>query len=108
AAVVVRRLAHEVQALRGARAGGVEEIAIARNLVGSRQPRASVVEPAARVIVEERRAAAAAGQASLLEPEDEDGVEAPRASAQEVDHRDATRIVARPGREHGTLDRPED
>src|SRR5207244_9898145 len=33
AAVVARRLAHEVDALRRARAGGVEEIPVARDLI---------------------------------------------------------------------------
>src|SRR5262249_10000103 len=71
-AVVVGRLAHEIEPLRGARARGVEEVPIARDSVLRREPRAPLVEPAAHVVVEERRAGAAARQASLLQPEDED------------------------------------
>ena len=54
---------------------------------------------AARVVVEERRAGAAAGQASLLEPEHEDDLEAARARAQQVEH--ARRAPARGRRRRG-------
>src|SRR5205814_7530021 len=47
AAVVVRRLAHEVEALRGAGAGGVEEVAVAGHGIGPRQPCPPLVETAA-------------------------------------------------------------
>src|SRR5205823_12641554 len=57
-----------------------------------------------RVVVEERRAAAAPRQAPLFETEHEDGVEAPRAGAPQVDDRHTTRVLARPPREHSALD----
>ncbi len=94
AAVVVGRLAHEIEPPRGARARRVEEVAVTRNAVGPREPRAALVELAARLVVEERRAAAAPRQASLLEPEHERHVEAARAGAEEIDDGDAAGFVA--------------
>ena len=107
AAVVVGRLAHEIEPLRGARARRVEEVAVVLDRIRPLEPRASLVERAPRVVVEERRAAATARQAPLLQPEDEDGVEAARAGAQEVDHRDAPGVVAGAASQRGTLDRRE-
>ena len=107
AAVVVRRLAHEIEALRGARAGRVEEVAIERDRIRPREPCTSLVQPPPSVVVEERRPGAPAGEAPLLQPEHEDGVEAPRASAPQVDDRHPARVVARPGRQRCTLDRRE-
>ena len=108
AAVVVRGLAHEIEPLRGARARRVEEVAVVLDRVRPLEPRASRVERAPRVVVEERRAPAATRQAPLLQPEDEDGVEAARAGAQEVDHGDAPRVVACAASQRGTLDRRQD
>src|SRR5204863_7869569 len=83
----------------------VEEVAIVLDRVRPLAPRASRVERAPRVVVEERRAPAATRQAPLLQPEDEDSVEAARARAQEVDHRDAPHVVACAASQRGTLDR---
>ena len=94
AAVVGRRLAHEVEPLERPRARGVEEIAVAAHRVGALQPRAALVEQAAGVVVEERRRRAAPRQAALLEAEHEDDVEAARACAQQIDDGDAAGLVA--------------
>src|SRR5262249_39500347 len=105
AAVVVRRLAHEVEPLRRARARRVEEVAIVLDGVWPDEPRASLVERTPRVVVEERRAAAAPRQAPLLQPQHEDGVEAACAGAQKVDHRDAPGVVSGAPGKGRTLDR---
>src|SRR5207247_5325716 len=55
-AVVRRRLAHEVEATRGARARCIEEVAVAADCVERRQPCAALlVEPMAQLVAEERR-----------------------------------------------------
>ena len=108
AAVVVRGLAHEIEPLRGARARRVEEVAVVLDGIRPHEPRAALVERTPCVVVEERRAAAATRQAPLLQPEDEDGVEAARAGAEEIDHRDAARVVARPAGQRGPFDRGRD
>src|SRR5262249_4426002 len=72
--------------------------------IGPLQPRTPLVEPAPRILVEERRAAAATRQAPLLEAEDEDRVEAPGARPPEVDDRDTSHVVAGPARKRSTLD----
>ena len=64
-AVVGRRLADEVEPARRARARGVEEVAVAADLVGALEPAA---ELAARVVVEERRRARAARQEPSSSP----------------------------------------
>src|SRR5439155_17806637 len=92
APLVARRLADEVEAVRRARAGRVEEVAVARHLVRPLEP---PPERPSTLVVEERRAAAAARQAPLLEPEGEDNVEPARAGAHEVEHRDLTRLAGR-------------
>src|SRR5207245_2791141 len=78
----------------GARACGVEEVAVVRDRIWAHEPRTALVEPPPRVVVEERRARAPAGQGALLQPEDEDGVEAPRSGAPEVDDGNPARVVA--------------
>ena len=103
-AVVGRRLAHEVEAARRARARGVEEVAVAADLVGTLEPAA---ELAARVVVEERRRARAARQRPLLEPEQEDDLEAPRARAHQVEHRDPAGLERRPEPHLDALERAE-
>src|SRR5207237_1156611 len=70
---------------RRARARRVEEVAVARHLVGSLEPPAERAPP---VVVEERRAAATSREAPLLQAEDERDVEAARAGAQEVEDGD--------------------
>ena len=82
------------RAAERARAGGVEEVAVAADRVGPLQAGAALVERAAGVVVEERRGVAAPRQAALLEAEDEDDVEAARARAEQVDDGDAARLVA--------------
>src|SRR5207302_384551 len=67
--------------------------------------RGELLERPPRVVVEERRARASAGQGALLQPEDEDGVEAPRSGAPEVDDGNPARVVACTRRERCTLDR---
>ena len=66
------------------------------------------LEPAPRPLVEERRARAATRQAPLLQAEDEDCVEASRASTPEVDDGHAPRVVPGGRAQRGTLDRRED
>src|SRR5204862_2151580 len=79
-AVVRRRLAHEVEPLRRARARGVEEIAVAsdgvdRGEAGALDPR---LEIAPQLVVEERRCLRATRERAFLEAEDEDHFGAPR------------------------------
>ena len=93
-AVVGRGLAHEIEPLERARAGGVEEVAVAADGIGPLEARAALVEEAPRVVVEERRRRAAPRQAPLLEAEHEDDVEPARAGAREVEHGDAAGLVA--------------
>ena len=93
-AVIGRRLAHEREQLPRSRARGVEEIAVAARRVGSLEARAPRgVELTARLVVEERRRRSAARQRSLLEADHEDRLEASRAGAREVEHRDTTRLA---------------
>src|SRR5581483_1861401 len=73
-AVVGRRLADEVEAVDGTCARAVEEVAVAADRVGALEPPAELAAP---VVVEERRAAVATRQRSLLEAEHEDDVETP-------------------------------
>ena len=82
-AVVGRRLAHEVEAARRARARRVEEVAVAAHLVRTLQPRA---ERATCVVVEERRDTLAARQHALLETEQEHDLELARPHAHQVEH----------------------
>ena len=69
--------------MRRARARRVEEVPVAGHLVRALEPPAEGAPP---LVVEERRAATAARQASLLETEDEGDVEASRARPHEVEH----------------------
>src|SRR5207244_3325785 len=73
-ALVVRRLADEVQAPRRPRAGGVEEEALTRDRVrlDESRPRGALVDRPAFVVGDERRPGSAARQAALLEAEQED------------------------------------
>ena len=90
-AVVGRRFADEVEPPRGARARRVEEVALARDRVRPRQPRAAgrLVDRPALLVGEERRALLAAREASLLQPEQEDDLGPARSRAEEVGDRDA-------------------
>ena len=101
ASVVGRCLPDEVEPARRARARRVEEVAVAAHRVG---PLEAGAELAAAVVVEERRAAAAPRERPLLEPEHEDGVEPPRARAQQVEHGDAPGLA---GRRRPHLEPPE-
>src|SRR5439155_7968478 len=74
--------------------GGVEEIAVAADRVGTLEPGAALVERPPHVVVEERRSGAAPGQAPLLQAEHEDHVEAARAGPEEIDDGDAAGLVA--------------
>src|SRR5581483_2999460 len=107
-AVVRCRLPHEVEPVEGARARGVEEVAVAAHRIGPLEARAALVEQTARVVVEERRRRAAARQAPLLEPEHEDDVEASRARAREVEHGDAPGLVAAERPERVTIEHRDD
>src|SRR5438552_2586002 len=69
---------------------------------------AGLVERAASVIVEERRGRTASRQASLLEPEQEDDLEAPCAGPEQVDDRDTARLVAAQGAQGLPLERRRD
>src|ERR687891_490533 len=77
AALVGRRLPHEGEPARGPGAGGVEEIALAADRVGPDEPRAVArVDLAPGLVVRAGRCRSTARQASLLEPENEDDLEA--------------------------------
>src|SRR5581483_11999524 len=73
--LVGRRFADEEQTTRRARARGVEEVAVARDLVRALEPPA---EAAAAVVVEERRRPRAARERAFLQPEHEEDLEPPR------------------------------
>src|SRR5439155_14812190 len=90
-ALVIRRLADEVEPPRGARAGRVEEVAVALDRVRLREPRVAQarVELARLLLRQERGAFASAWQRPLLEAEDEHDLVATRPGAQEIDHVDA-------------------
>jgi hypothetical protein len=91
---VGRRLAHEIQAARGARARRVEEVAIAADRVGSLE---ACSERAAHVVVEERRAPSATRKRALLEPEHEHRVEATSPCPHQVEDGDAARRARHTG-----------
>ena len=105
-AVVARRLAHEVEPPRRARARRVEEVAVARDLVRLDEPR--LAERPARVVVEERGSLRPPWERSLLEPEQEDDFEAARARAEEVEHRDAARLSSVRPADGRALERADD
>ena len=87
--LVSDRLPHEDEAPCRPGAGGREQVAVAARLIGADEPPAvMLVERAARVVVEERLDARPSGKRALLEPEDENGVVAPRAGAQEIEDGD--------------------
>src|SRR5439155_24218369 len=89
AALVRRGLAHEIEPPARACARGVEEVAVACDLIRSRQPGArALVEIAACVVAEERRLVTAARETSLLQPEEEHHLESAGARPQEVEHSD--------------------
>src|SRR5581483_2848217 len=108
AAVVVCRLADEVEPLRAARARRVEEVTVAGHGVRTHEPCATLVELSPRVLVEKRRAAAAPRQAPLLQPEHERRVETACPRAQEIDDRDTAGLVAALRPQGQALDRGED
>src|SRR5438034_783788 len=95
-AVVGRRLAHEVEPARRPRARRVEEVALARDRVRSGRPAAArrLVDRAALLVREERRALLAAREAALLEAEYEGDLGSARSRAREVGDGDAARLVA--------------
>ena len=106
AALVGRRLADERQPADGARAGGVEEIAVALDRIRARQPcRGPRVEVAAGIVVEERRRVAAPRERALLEPEQEHGVEATCAHTREVENGHAAALAGRAHPHLGVLQR---
>ena len=106
-AVVGRGLADEVEPPRRPRAGRVEEVAVARDRVGAQQAAGArrALELGLLLLVEERRVLRAARQAALLEPEHEDDLEAARARAQQVEHRDAAGLAARAEPDRGVGER---
>ena len=91
-ALVADGLAHEHEPPARPGARGREEVSVAARRIGPLEARAAAsLEAAARVLVEERLDAGAPRQRPLLEPEDEDRVEAARARAQQVDDGDPAR-----------------
>ena len=94
-AVVARGLADEVEPARRSRAGGVEEVAVARDRVGAQQAPGArgALELGLLLLVEERRALRAARQAALVEADDEDDLEAAGARPQQVEHRHAAGLA---------------
>ena len=106
-ALVGRGLADEVEAPRRPRARRVEEEALARDLVGLREPRAlrGLVDRAALLLVEERRALLAAGEAPLLEAEQEDDLGAASPGAEEIRDRDSAGLVTAGEPHRGAVER---
>ena len=105
-AVVARGLAHEVEPLRRARARGVEEVAVARDPSGL----TSRASPSSRRASSSRNGDALRPprERALLEAEDEHDLEAARARAEEIEHRDAAGLAA-VGAAHGrALERADD
>ena len=99
--LVSDRLPHEDEAPLWAGASGREQVAVAARLIGTDEPPAvSLVECATRVLVEERLDARPSREGSLLQTQDEHGVVAPRAGAQEVEDGDAAGRSRR-GAPHG-------
>ena len=108
-ALVGGRLADEVEPLRRPRAGGVEEVALARDRVGPLQARlAGEVELAAGFVVEERRGGRTPGQAALLQTEHEDDLVAAAARPHQVDHVDAAGLLRAGEPDLGALERGDD
>ena len=104
-ALVARSLANENKTARRSSAGGVEEIAVARDRVRPLEPAA---ELAAGVVVEQRRGPVAPRQAPLLQAEQEDHVEDPRASSAVIEDGDATALACRDRSHCGPLERGDD
>src|SRR5207247_8152634 len=105
-AVVGCRFAHEVEPARRPRARRLEEVALARDRFRSGQPRAArrLLDRAALLVREERRALLAAREAALLEAEDEHDLGSARSRAQEVGDSDAARLVAAGEPERGPVE----
>jgi hypothetical protein len=85
-AVVRRGLAREHEPPSRARAGRVQEVAVAGDGI---DPLQAAAELAAHLVVQERRGTVAAREAPLLEPEQDDDVELPRARSAVVEDRHA-------------------
>ena len=86
--LVPGRLAHENEALRSARAGRIEEVAVARDGVG---PLETSTQLPPDVVAQERRRPRASRKRSLLEAENEDHVEVPGPRALVIENGDASR-----------------
>ena len=94
AALVGCGLADQVQALARTRARGVEEVTVTRDLIRPRQAGTrALVEIAARIVTQERGLVATPRQASLLQAEQEQHLEAPRAGTQEIEHGNPSRFT---------------
>ncbi len=101
-ALVGRRLADEIQPAGRTGARRVEEVAVA---VDSPRAQQAPAQAPARRVVEERRLALAPRERSLLEPEHEDDLEAPRPRPRQVEYSHAAGLAgARTGHE-GVLER---
>ncbi len=106
--LVGRRLADEHQPPARACARGVEEVAVALDRIGPDEACArSAVEVPARLVVEEGRGIAPARQRALLEPEQEDDLEAACPCTGEVEHRHTTSVAGRAEADLGVLERAE-
>ena len=109
APLVGRRLPDEGEPSGRAGAGGIEEVAIPRDRVRPREPGArAALELAAGLVVEERRTLSPARQASLLEAEQEDRVEAAGSRAGQIEDGDTPRLARPPEPHFGTLERREE
>ncbi len=106
--LVPHGLANQHEPASRPRAGGGEQEPVTASGIGSNQPRTpAFVEHSAGVLVEERLDAGTPRQRSLLQPENEHGVEAPCPGAHQVEHGDPSgcaRAVTADGR---TLERRE-
>ena len=102
-------LTDEGQPPGGARAGGVEEVAVALDGVGPQEACARLpVELASRLVVEEGRGIAAARQRAFLKAEQEDVIEAAGSRPREVEDGDPATLARRPETHLGVLERAED
>src|SRR5918994_2671271 len=107
-ALVVCRLTDQDEQLPRARAGSVEEVAVARDRVRPRKAAASLLELAAKLVREERRLDGAPRKDTLLESEDEDRVEAARSRPQEIEDGHASGLPRPAKANRGALERADE
>src|SRR5207237_9654176 len=108
-AVVRGRLADEMQAPGRAGAGRVEEVAVARDRVGSKQPASArrLLQLGLLLLVEERGSKSPPREATFFEAQDEDDLEAASAGTQEIEHGDAAGLAGAGQANGGVVEQPD-